>query len=200
MTINTHTTREGWLVDAIALLDTEFFKGRGHKLPVKLQVACGWPKAGGNRTVGQCWAPSASADETTQMYVSPTESEPVEVLDTLLHELIHDVDGCESGHKGRFKTMAKDFGFAGPMKSTYAAEGSPLKASLVGIAEALGPYPHAAMTKKDGARNYPYKWSRLMSETDNSYTVTISPRVMEEHGRPVDPWGGAMVDFVKGAN
>ncbi len=196
MTTNTHTTREGWLVDAIALLDTEFFKGRGHKVPIKLQVACGWPKAS-RRAVGQCWSPSASADETTQMYVSPTEAEPVEVLDTLLHELIHAVVGCEHGHKGPFKTLAKDFGFAGKMTSTYAEEGSPLKALLVSIAGELGPYPHAAMTKKDSARTYPYKWTRLMSETDNAYTVTISPRVMEEHGRPIDPWGQEMVDFVK---
>ena len=53
------------------------------------------------------------------------------------------------------------------------------------------------MTKKDSARKYPYKWSRLMSVNDSKYTVTISPRVMEEHGRPVDPWGDEMVDFVR---
>ena len=36
-----------------------------------------------------------------------------------------------------------------------------------------------------------------MSVNDPKYTVTISPRVMEEHGRPSDPWGDEMVDFVK---
>ena len=192
----THTTREGWLVDAISHLDTEFFDGRGHKVPAKLQVACGWPKTS-QRAVGQCWSPSASADETTQMYISPTEAEPVKVLDTLLHEMIHAVVGCEHGHKGPFKEMAKAFGFSGPMKSTFAAAGSVLEASLVSISEKLGAYPHAAMMKKDRARVYPYKWSRLIAVSDNSYTVTISPRIMFEHGRPIDPWGDEMVDFVK---
>ncbi len=196
MTANTHTTREGWLVDAISHLDTEFFAGRGHKVPAKIQVACGWPKAS-RRAIGQCWSPKASADETTQMYISPTEAAPVKVLDILLHEMIHAVVGCEHGHKGPFRDMAKGFGFAGKMTSTYAEEGSALEALLVTISEELGPYPHAAMTKKDSARVYPYKWSRLMSVNDHAYTVTISPRIMEEHGRPVDPWGDVMVDFVK---
>lgn len=196
MTTNPHTTREGWLVDATGLLGTEFFTSKGHKVPAKLQVACGWPKAS-RRAVGQCWSPNASADETTQMYISPTEAEPVEVLDTLLHEMVHAVVGCEHGHKGPFRLLAKEIGFAGKMASTYAEKGSDLEAKLIGIADQLGPYPHAAMTKKDSARVYPYKWSRLMSVNDKGYTVTISPRVMEEHGRPVDPWGDEMVDFEK---
>ena len=131
------------------------------------------------------------------MYISPTEANPVKVVDILLHEMIHAVVGCEHGHKGPFRTLAKDFGFAGKMTATYADEGTALETLLKGITNKLGPYPHAAMKKKDGARSYPYKWSRLMSMTDRSYTVTISPRVMEEHGRPVDPWGDEMVDFVK---
>ena len=196
MTTKNHTTREGWLVDAIGHLDAEFFTSRGHKVPTKLQVACGFPKAS-RRAIGQCWSPKASADETTQMYISPTEASPVKVLDILLHEMIHAVVGCEHGHKGPFRTLAKDFGFAGKMTATYADEGSALEALLVGIADKVGPYPHAAMQKKDSARSYPYKWSRLMSVNDAVYTVTISPRVMKQHGRPSDPWGDEMVDFVK---
>lgn len=192
-----HTTREGWLVAAINALDDEFFSSRGSKIPTKIQVACGWPKAS-RKAIGQCWSPSASADETTQMYISPTVDSPVKVLDILLHEMIHACVGCKEGHKGPFRIMAKSFGFAGKMTSTYAEEGSALEALLIGVADKLGHYPHAAMTKTDkAARVYPYKWSRLMSESDNSYTVTISPRVMEAHGRPLDPWGAEMVDFVK---
>ncbi len=196
MTAKNHTTREGWLVDAIGHLSTEFFTGRGHKVPAKLQVSCGWVK-GGKDAIGQCWSPDASADETTQMYVSPTEANPVRVLDILLHEMIHAVVGTKEGHKGPFKTLAKDFGLAGKMTVTYTEPGSALEALLKDIATKVGPYPHAAMTKKDSARSYPYKWSRLMSVNDASYTVTISPRIMKAHGRPSDPWGDEMVDFVK---
>lgn len=192
-----HTIREGWLVAAIHALDDEFFAGRGHKIPIKIQVACGWPKAS-RKATGQCWSPSASADKTTQMYVSPTQDSPVKVLDILLHEMIHAAVGCEHGHKGPFRTVAKSFGLMGKMTETYAEEGSDLEALLIGISDQLGPYPHAAMTKTDSkARVYPYKWSRLMSINDRSYTVTISPRLMETHGRPVDPWGDEMVNFVK---
>lgn len=195
----THTTREGWLVEGMTLLGQEFFTSRGHEVPEKLQVACGWPKAS-QRAIGQCWSPNASADATTQMYVAPTESEPVQVLDVLLHEMIHAVVGCEHGHRGPFKKMAQEIGLAGKMTATYAEPGSDLHALLQDIAAKIGDYPHAAMTKKgpSGKRVYPYVWKRLMSVKDSSYTITISPRVMEEHGRPVDPWGEEMIDWVKG--
>lgn len=194
MTANSHTTREGWLVEAIGLLDKEFFTSRGHKVPAKLQAACGWPKAS-RRAIGQCWSPQSSADETTQMYISPTVDGPVKVLDVLLHEMVHAVVGCEHGHKGPFRKLAKEIGFSGKMTATYAEEGSALEALLVGMADSLGPYPHAAMTKKDSARAYPYKWVRLMSINDNSYTLSMSPRHLEKSGRPADPWGDEMVDF-----
>ncbi len=196
MTANNHTTREGWLVDAIGLLRTEFFTSRGHKVPAKLQVACGWVQ-GGKNAIGQCWAPSASSDETTQMYISPTEADAARVLDILLHEMIHAVVGTKYGHKGPFRTLAKDFGLAGKMTATYAEEGSPLKALLVIIAGKLGPYPHAAMTKKEVTKANPYKWTRLMSPSDGHYVVTISPKMVEQHGLPVDPWGDEMVEWVK---
>lgn len=196
---NLHTTREGWLVEGMTLLGQEFFTSRGYTVPEKLQVACGWPKAS-QRAIGQCWSPSASADATTQMYVAPTESDPVQVLDVLLHEMIHAVVGCEHGHRGPFKKMAKEIGLAGKMTATYAEEGSAVEALLKDIAGKIGPYPHASMTKTGGGakRKYPYIWKRLMSVNESSYTITISPRVMEEHGRPVDPWGEEMVDWVKG--
>jgi hypothetical protein len=36
-------------------------------------------------------------------------------------------------------------------------------------------------------------WTRLMSPEDDTYRITISPKNLEEHGPPTDPWGNEMV-------
>lgn len=189
-------TRETWLMAAIKKLDRDYFKGRGHKLPTKLQVSCGFAK-GSHRAIGQCWPPNMSANETTQMFICPSVDSPVETVAILLHEMIHAWDKNEHGHRGPFRTLAKDFGFAGPMKATYAEPGSPLHDELVKIVESLGTYPHAKLRKDPNAKRNPYIWLRFASITEETYTITISEKNVKEHGIPVDPWGDEMVPAPK---
>ena len=147
-------TREDWLNEAITILDEQLFKpALSGLLPDRpYRVSCGFPGGPGKKkgVLGQCWNPAASADATTEMYISPVESDPVEVLDTLTHENVHRIVGCEHGHKAVFKRLALKVGLEGKMTSTTA--GPELKEKLTSISEQLGEYPHAKVTPGEGKK------------------------------------------------
>lgn len=191
---NGHTTREAWLMAGIELLNKEFFDGHGYKLPKKLACSCGFPKAARGQAIGQCWPVETSADGTTNMFICPTQDNPIRVLDILLHELIHAQVGCAAGHKGPFKKLALEFGLEGKMTATYATEGTELWKKLSHISEQLGPYPHTKMTPmlKKRTRGSMGGWVRFKSTTEEDYRVLVSPKMLEEHGAPRDPWGEEM--------
>lgn len=194
-TANVHTTREGWLVAAMGLLDAKFFNGNGYTLPERRSCSCGFPKGGKGHAIGQCWPPETSSDGTINMFICPTQDDPIKVLDILLHELIHAQVGCKEGHKGPFKKMAKEFGLVGKMTATYAEPGSDLWRALSHISEQLGPYPHKAMqpTKRKSDRGSMGGWVRLQSVNDEEYKCLVSPKQLDANGLPRDPWGDEMV-------
>lgn len=186
-----HETREGWLTAGMRLLDKEFFTNCEHKLPEQVQVGCGFPR-GVPRAIGVCYSKSHSSNETIQMFICPTRDEPVDVLQILLHEMIHAAVGHKAGHRGPFRVVAKSFGMAGKMTSTYAEKGSELEARLIRVAEALGPYPHAAM-RLQRAANKPGKWVRYKSTNADDYRVVVNRDKVKTYGCPIDPWGDQMI-------
>ena len=138
--------REAWLGAAVEILRPTMAKIG--ELP-KLRVACGFPSPGGlarrRRTVGQCWSPKFSADGTVEIFVSPTLADGLEVLDTLIHELLHAVVGTEHGHKGPFKRAMRRVGLVG--RPTATRLGDELPTLIRGrILPDLGSYPHASLT------------------------------------------------------
>ena len=140
--------REAWLQAAASFLFDHIAK---QDLPrVDVRVSCGWPVRGGvarRRTViGQCFPPSLCNDGTPQIFISPRLADSVEVLGTLLHELIHASVGCQHGHKKPFSQAARKVGLAGPPTATTVGES--LRPLLVSYVEQVGPYPHAAITVK----------------------------------------------------
>jgi hypothetical protein len=193
--LNTFATREQWLNAATELLDKKFFDGNGYTLPAKKACSCGFPKSARGHAIGQCWAPETSTDGTINMFICPTQDDPIRVLDILLHELIHAQVGTAAGHKGPFKKMAKEFGLEGKATATFAAEGSELWKQLSHISEQLGPYPHKKMVPglKKKTRGSMGGWVRFKSITEEEYRVLVSPKMLDEHGSPRDPWGEEMV-------
>lgn len=183
--------REAWLEAGMKLLDKKYFKGNGYELPGKLKASCGWP-LGSPKAIGQCFYPDHSADGTTNLFIGPTESDSISVLDVLLHEMIHASTGPGVGHRGLFRKMALEFGMVGPMKSAHAETGSLLHKELILLVEKLGEYPHASMIKKQKVKKSS-GWVRLMSCENEEYTLVISHKSLDEHGWPVDPWGFEMV-------
>lgn len=134
--------RESWLQKGILEL-TSLFQAKGYIVPSCL-VSCGFASSGTKLNhIGQCWSRKSSSAEINQIFISPVLSDPVEVLDTLLHELIHAVDDYEHKHGKEFKKMALRLGMKGPMKS--AGAGPELRAALETISLKLGPSPHSQL-------------------------------------------------------
>lgn len=131
-------TREQWLNSAVEVLKP-IFTEKGHLVP-KVNVSCGFPSTGKDRHIGQCWAKETSEADVNEIFISPKLDDPVAVLDTLVHELVHAVDNCKNSHGAVFKKIALSVGLAGKMRQ--AAAGEKLKARLKEMAIALGEYPH----------------------------------------------------------
>ena len=149
------TTRELWLQNAVDLV-SPIFKNKGYTIP-KVQVSCGFPSTGNkSKHVGQCWGKSSTNDGTNQLFISPVLDEPVQVLDTLVHELVHAVDDCMHHHGPEFKKIATDVGLQGLMRE--ASAGPWLQEQLTAISRQLGKYPHSKInlahssSKKTGPR------------------------------------------------
>jgi hypothetical protein len=150
-----HTVRESWLLAAIDAV-RPMFLAKQHVVP-DCQVSVGFASTG-NRSghIGQCWSTRSSAAQVNQIFISPALSDPFEVIDTLVHELIHAVDDCQHKHGKEFKKIALQLGLIGPMRS--AGAGPELKAKLQVLALQLGPYPHAQLlvpSKQVQSRNRP---------------------------------------------
>ncbi len=144
--------REAWLHGAVIELEQVL----GITMPDKYRVSCGFPH--GSRTaIGQCWSPTASDGEATELFVSPALSDPVEVLATLLHEMVHAIVGVDKKHGPVFKALALEVGLTGRMTATVA--GPDLLDTLCRLRDDVLPvYPHDSLQgkttgkKKDGIR------------------------------------------------
>jgi len=136
-------TRESWLEAAIKELHPLFTKA-GHIIPA-CRVSCGFASTGvRSGHIGQCWSTKSSKDGVNQIFISPALEDAVEVLDTLVHELVHAVDDCKHKHGKEFKKIATSLGMVGPMRS--AGAGPALKEKLKELATKLGTYPHARLS------------------------------------------------------
>lgn len=138
-----HTTRETWLLAAVDLLRPVFL-AKHHVIPKDVMVSCGFASTGTrSHHIGQCWSRQSSTNDKNQIFISPALHEPVEVLDTLVHELVHAVDDCKHKHGKEFKKIALSLGMKGPMRSADA--GPELKEKLTQLAKQLGVYPHGML-------------------------------------------------------
>ena len=141
--------REEWLTQAVEELRTEFHHV-SCILPEKIRVTCGWPSKGGRgkkkRTTGECWRDRASGDKHFEIFISPMEDNPLDVLGILVHELVHTATPGE-GHKKPFRDVATAVGLEGKMTATTSSE--QLLARLTRLKDRLGLYPHAALNPDD---------------------------------------------------
>lgn len=138
-----HTTRETWLLAAVDLLRPVFL-AKHHVIPKDVMVSCGFASTGTrSHHIGQCWSRQSSTNDKNQIFISPALHEPVEVLDTLVHELVHALGDCKHKHGKEFKKIALSLGMKGPMRSADA--GPELKEKLTQLAKQLGVYPHGKL-------------------------------------------------------
>lgn len=134
-------TREQWLMDAVEIF-RPWFVEHDKPIPEKVRVSVGYAKRAG-KAIGFCYRANASDDEVNQIFISPELHDPVKVLATLVHELVHAADNNASGHRGEFARVAKALGLTGKMTATVPGE--ELTASLEEVVAKLGEYEHGKL-------------------------------------------------------
>lgn len=139
MHIAQQLSRQSWL-EAAVLKAIPIFQRHGYTVP-ELRISCGFPSTGirGSR-VGECWPTHISADGVNEIFISPLIDDSVEVIGIILHELVHAVDNCKSGHGTNFKKIATAIGLTGKMIHAYPDE--ELTVVVRAIVNEIGPYPH----------------------------------------------------------
>lgn len=181
-----------WLSKAVVAINNEVFKPVKLEFPEKWAISCGWVKGSGPKAIGVCVDPLCSADGTTELFVVPTQSEPMSVLGTITHEMVHAIVGLKEKHDGMFISVCKALGMKKPWTQCGPVPGTALWSTIEGIAQALGPYPHAAVVprKKPTEPQTEHRW---ISRRNPKFGVLISTGTIIKIGRPKDPWGEDLI-------
>lgn len=178
--------REQWLTEAVAAL-APIVEEEGYKIP-PVHVSVGFPSRGGlsskKRVIGQCWHPSASDDGVPHIFISPLLDDPLDVLSTLLHEVIHAMTPGE-GHKGGFVEIAKKVGFTSPWTSTPM--GDDLHPRLDKIASRLGDYPHSKLNPAESPIKKQTTRMLKVECPESGYLVRMTRKWLDEVGAPKCP-------------
>lgn len=196
-------TREEWLREAAILIEKDILSKQLVSLPEQWTVSVGFP-FGSAKAIGQAWDKESSEDKQThQMFISPVlgNHDIVQMLQVLLHEMIHLAVGVDQKHGGMFKTVARNIGLEGRLTATYVSDNNPLYAQLQSIASAVGwQYPHKTIVKNVKAKKErKSNIVKLVSPQDSSYTVKMNKNLMESFGVPKDAWGNQM-ELAEGDN
>ena len=180
-------TREGWLEDALERLRPDF-QEKHTPLPETVRVSMGFPSRHAlgrrNRAIGQCWDGAATEDQIAQVYVSPILDDPFQVLEVLVHELVHAAVGCTHGHKAPFKHGAERMGLEGKPTSTHA--GPALSVRLRDLAAELGDLPHTKLTPTAPDAK---QTTRLLKVecADCSYICRVTRKILDAMDTPICP-------------
>lgn len=184
-------TREAWLGRAAKAIAETILEG--HAVP-PLRISVGFAHRSSKAT-GQCWPAQAAEDGVNQVFIAPMrgEANTVDILGTVLHEMIHAVDDCQSGHKGNFIVIARSVGLL-PKFTSSMNRTEELTERLGGIAERLGAFPHAALDVMGRAADTPKKQEARMLKVvcpDDGYLVRTTAKWLEV-GMPSCPCGTEM--------
>jgi|TARA_B100001564_G_C20652587_1_gene677588 hypothetical protein len=145
--------RETYLQEATTILRKSLFSPKGFKVP-KVKLSVSWASRGnktnknklGVSVLGQCYPTQLSDDGINHVIITPalsgsTLEGSLRILGVLVHELVHAVDNCESGHGQAFKQCATAVGLTGQMRSTGESEWLQ-NLMTEKIVKKLGLFPH----------------------------------------------------------
>lgn len=152
--------REAWLTEASNLALDDLLMpisepSYEYERP-NFRISIGFPKhSRGGKAIAVCFKTEASSDGVNEIFINPEIDSPIEVMEAMIHELIHAIDDGESGHRNFFAHMARKAGLEGPLTATHA--GDKLMVTLKEYADLLGAFPHNKMVldkthKKDSTR------------------------------------------------
>ena len=152
----TYATREAWLQDAAAELSPMIAAASGHTPPANLRVACGFPSTfRRSGALGETFAPKDSADGAVEILISPTLSDPGEVLAVLARQLMMTVASGSALARAIYSA-----GLVNCKPNEVPASGmstvcdkstirTVLPTTITEVAIALGEYPHAELSLAD---------------------------------------------------
>lgn len=186
-------TREEWLKRAVRTLRPLLRKA---DITMRSRWQVSVSLASTRKAIGQCWYEGASASgQTANILICPTLGDPVDVLDVLLHEMIHAALPYGVHHGPKFVRACKAIGMT-KNKPTSASASPELRAVLARVAAFLGPFPHDAMVVKAGKKGTKGGyWPFFESPVDPRYRVQISEKALNEYGPPRCPISGEPMVF-----
>jgi hypothetical protein len=152
MTENIIPSREAWLDEALVHITDLYAKTKEDGEPVRVPpvvLGVGFSVTKARSARGVCFHSKAASDGISQIFIAPTlgADDSAQILCTLIHEVAHAIDDCESGHVGRFRKLVSQMGLVAPFTSATAGEA--LTEILQPILEKLGPYPGASINLGD---------------------------------------------------
>lgn len=186
------SNREAWLQQAAGVMRGWLEEVPEVEVP-PVWVSIGFPggRSKSSTTVGQCWSRGASADGVNHIFISPVRGsdQSVEALSTLLHELVHAADDCQSGHTKNFIRIARALGFT-PKWTSSCNRTDELTGRLEALVERFGPLPHGALIGEKAADTPKKQGTRMLKLEcpDDGYIVRTTQKWVEV-GMPVCPCG-----------
>lgn len=182
------STREDWLNQAAALLRPHF-AGAGFPLPERIRMTCGFPSKSAlskrNQRVGECWTAESSGDKHHEIFISPVLDEPVEVLETLTHELSHAAVGVKHKHRGPFVKCVRALHLEGKPASTEAGEAFKQQIAK-SILQKIGKYPHARLVASANPKKQTTRLIKCVCEQCD-YTARTTRKWLDTAGAPICP-------------
>jgi hypothetical protein len=164
--------REQFLNESMGILKPLFIS-HGHSIPDNVKLSCGFAR-GSRKAIGQCFSAAMSKGKHAEIFICPTQSDTLKVVDILAHELIH---ACYplAGHKGDFRKCAKDIGLIGKMTSTQASDKFN-QWTQENIIDVIGKYPHEELCDSKKKQS-----TRLIKCACNScgFTIRVSRKWLE---------------------
>lgn len=179
-------TREEWLKKAVRTL-RPMLKKAGVKMRPRWQVSMSLTAR--RNVIGLCcYEANSDSGKTVNILVCPSLSDPVEVLSTLFHEMIHASLPLGVHHGKKFVDACKCTGWT-KYKPTSAAASDEMRVVLARVAAFLGPFNHdpLRLIKTSGAGTKGGYWPVYVSPADPRYRLQVSARAVEEHGPPLCP-------------
>lgn len=194
--------REAWLTAAAESM-RPWFAEHDMDLPATIAASCGWPARGGlarrKKVIGECWKTTVSPEGVSQIFINPMLSDPIEVLATLVHELIHAWDNCEHGHRRVFSRAAEKLGLEAPWTNT--TPGEELRERLAGLVERHGPYPHQGMTPTPKDKTQSTRMLKVICavpvvEGEGVYGIRMTRTWIDDVGTPICPCHNQQMELV----
>lgn len=178
-----YTTREEWLLAAVEAMRPDF-AAVDREVP-EVRISIGWPGGRSARLdpLGQCWHPSAVGDGITAIFITPSQDDPVQVLATTRHEMVHAAG--EMNHRNGFRKLAAQVGFdpqpgKDGVSSTYRT--TALQERLEALNTELGPFPHSPVNKGSGGTRPETQGTRMLKVSceNDGYTVRATKKWLEQ--------------------